>query len=174
MPLVALPKVTLFLVDVAAWGTVHALTGFAAHHLSVDRLRRSGRLLRLRAWERSGAVYRHIGVHRWKDRVPEAGDVFPGGMSKRSIPATVDGGLPRLAAETRRAEIGHWWCALAGPLFALWNPWPIAVVMTLYGIGVNLPFIVIQRYNRGRIERVLTRALARSRTDLGTMGNNIP
>ncbi len=174
LPLVDLPKVALLIVDVAAWGTVHALTGFAAHRLSLGRLHRSGRLLRLRAWERGGEIYRRIGVHRWKDRVPEAGDVFPGGMSKRSIPTRMDGGLVRLAAETRRAEIGHWWCAVAGPLFALWNPWPIAVVMTLYGVAVNAPFIVIQRYNRGRIERVLTRASARSRTDRGTMGNNIP
>ena len=43
----------------------------------------------------------------------------------------------------------------ASPLFVLWNP-PIASVLLIgYGVVANLPFIVIQRYNRQRVTRVL-------------------
>ena len=66
-------------------------------------------------------------------------------------------GLQRFAIETRRAELGHWLAAAASPFFVLWNPPLAAALMLVYGFGVNLPFIAIQRYNRMRVERVLHR-----------------
>jgi len=101
-------------------------------------------------------------------------------VSKRRIPAAADGGLTRLAAETRRAEWGHVTCAACAPLFALWNPPWIAVVMIGYGVAVNAPFVAVQRYNRLRISRALARRSRRSatapssRSSRGTTGNNIP
>jgi len=44
---------------------------------------------------------------------------------------------------------------LFGFTFFLWNAWPIGVVMAIFGIVVHGPFIVVQRYNRARTERVL-------------------
>ena len=79
--------------------------------------------------------------------------LFPGGISKRHLPDS----LEVFVRETRRAELAHWWALAAGPVFALWNP-PLGVVlMVLYGIVVNAPFIAIQRYNRARAQRLLHR-----------------
>jgi glycosyl-4,4'-diaponeurosporenoate acyltransferase len=44
-----------------------------------------------------------------------------------------------------------------GPVFALWNPPLAAVLLVGYGVLVNLPFIIIQRYNRFRILALLER-----------------
>jgi glycosyl-4,4'-diaponeurosporenoate acyltransferase len=63
-----------------------------------------------------------MGIRRWKDRLPEAGALFAGGVSKRRVPRLTTDGLQRFAAETRRAEYGHVACAAAAPLFVLWNP----------------------------------------------------
>ena len=57
------------------------------------------------------------------------------------------------------------WRWPAGPLFVLWNPPPVAVVMVVYGVAVNAPFIAIQRYNRLRASRVLARASRSSARD---------
>jgi glycosyl-4,4'-diaponeurosporenoate acyltransferase len=74
-------------------------------------------------------------------------------MSKRAV----GGDLERFAAETRRAEYGHWLAIAGAPVFALWNP-PLGVaLMTAYSLGVNAPFIAVQRYNRQRIQRLLSR-----------------
>ena len=89
---------------------------------------------------------------------PEAGALFPGGVSKRQLPALDKSGLELFVRETRRAELGHWWALLAGPVFVLWNPPAIAAVLIGYGIAINLPFIAIQRYNRFRTEPLLRRA----------------
>ena len=139
------------LVDIAAWAAFHAGTGYAVHRLSLDRLQRDTWLLRERRIERSGRLYERFGIRRWKDRLPEAGALFAGGTSKRHLGGRDLAALERFAAETRRAEYGHWAAMACGPLFVLWNPPAVAAVMVAYGVGVNLPFIAIQRYNRARV-----------------------
>lgn len=170
MPLVHFSPGVTIAVDVAAWAVVHTASGYAAHRIPASSLQRDSWLTRPRACERGGRVYEWTGIKRWKDRLPEAGDLFAGGVSKRSLPSKSADGLRRLAVETRRAEVGHCLAAVASPLFFLWNSPLVGVAMVVYGIGVNAPFIAIQRYNRLRIAR----ALARSRNSRGTTGNNIP
>ncbi|HEU5036874.1 MAG TPA: hypothetical protein VFT70_07710 [Nocardioides sp.] len=157
MPLL-MPQAVTIVVDVAAWAAFHALTGYAAHRLDDRRLARDGWLLRLRPFERGGGWYRRrLDIHRWKDRLPEAGALFPGGVSKRGLAAYDAAGLEAFARETRRAELAHWWALCCGPLFLLWNPPLASVLLVTYGVAVNLPFIAIQRYNRARIESVVRR-----------------
>ncbi len=174
------------LVDIAAWAMFHGVTGYAVHRLPLTRLQRDTWLLRERRLERSGRLYERLAIRAWKDRLPEAGALFAGGMSKRHIQGRDVVSLERFAAETRRAEYGHWAAMACGPLFVLWNPPIIAAVMVAYGIGVNLPFIAIQRYNRQRIGRLLGRRTTSSsivagpertdgvRRDGNTNGSSIP
>jgi glycosyl-4,4'-diaponeurosporenoate acyltransferase len=162
IPLVHLPYVALVVVDVAAWAVFHSATGYAVHRAPRQWFDHDTWLTRPRSWERAGSAYERLGIRRWKDRLPEAGALFAGGTSKRHIPGATDGGLARLATETRRAEWGHWSAAACAPLFVLWNPLWIAAVMVLYGVAVNAPFIAIQRYNRLRVNRVLGRRTRRS------------
>lgn len=147
--------------NVVAWGCIHAGTGWYAHRLPPERIRRDTLLWREWAWERQGRIYEKLGIRRWKDRLPEAGDVFPGGVSKRRLASYDDSGLVGFAAETRRAELGHWLAVVASPVFALWNQLPIVAVMVAYGLAANLPFIAIQRYNRQRIARIGVRRAER-------------
>jgi glycosyl-4,4'-diaponeurosporenoate acyltransferase len=140
--------------NVAGAAAIHAATGYAVHRLPVHRLAGDGWLWRSRAWERDGGWYRRVRIQRWKDRVPEAGALFAGGVSKRSVGRA---GLPRFVVETRRAELGHWLAIGCTPLFALWNPPAGIALMGAYQLAVNLPCIAIQRYNRPRAERALAR-----------------
>jgi glycosyl-4,4'-diaponeurosporenoate acyltransferase len=153
-----MPQTMTVLVDIAAWGAFHSLTGYAAHRLPEDRLQRDGRLLRQRGFEDGGRFYRRrLHIHRWKDRLPEAGALFPGGISKRHVPSYDEAGLEIFARETRRAELGHWWALACGPVFVLWNPPLASALLVGYGVAVNAPFIAIQRYNRFRVESLLDR-----------------
>lgn len=145
------------LLNVAGWAIVHAGTGYAAHRLRTVAVAQDTWLTRLRPWEREGRVYERVGVRRWKDRLPEAGALFRGGVSKRCLPGRGETALAAFGAETRRAEYAHWMCAAGSPLFLLWNAPAVAAVMVLYGAAVNAPFIVIQRFNRGRVLRVSCR-----------------
>jgi glycosyl-4,4'-diaponeurosporenoate acyltransferase len=163
VPVIELSTPAIVVANVVAWGAIHAGTGYLVHRLPVERLQRDGWLLRERRLERGGRRYERAGIRRWKDRLPEAGAVFAGGRSKRSIPGG-RAGLERFMVETRRAEVGHWLAMAGGPLSALWNPPLGAVLMVAYGVMVNVPFIAIQRYNRMRASRVRRRSTDRSRT----------
>jgi glycosyl-4,4'-diaponeurosporenoate acyltransferase len=160
VPVVALPTAAVVVANVLAWAVLHAGTGYAVHRLPLARLQRDGPVLRVRAVE--GALYRRLRVRHWKDRLPEAGALFAGGVSKRHLPGRDRAALERFMAETRRAERGHWLALAGGPVAVLWNPPVGAVLMVAYGIVVNAPFIVVQRYNRLRTSRVLARSAARS------------
>lgn len=153
-----MPQTLTIAVDVIAWGSFHAGTGYAAHRLVDSRLSRDGWLLRPRRFEVGGQWYRRrLRIHRWKDKVPEAGDLFRGGVSKRQLPSCDVAGLQLFVRETRRAELTHWWAMGCAPLFLLWNPPLAAGLLIGYGVGVNLPFIAVQRYNRFRTHALIER-----------------
>lgn len=156
-----MPLPVTLAVDVAAWSVFHAGTGYAAHRLPRSRLQRDGWLLREHRFEAAGRFYRRrLRIHRWKDKVPEAGALFAGGVSKRQLPSADTAGVRTFIQETRRAELGHWWALMCGPLFLLWNPPLASMLLVLYGVAINLPFIAIQRYNRIRCQRLLLRRRA--------------
>lgn len=155
LPQVPLPVIAV--IDVVAWGVFHASTGYLAHRLGTHRLAHDGWLLRARGVEDARWYRRVLRIHRWKDRLPEAGGLFAGGVSKRELTSLDDDGLEAFVRETRRAELGHWWAMACSPLFILWNPPLASVLLLAYGVLVNLPFILIQRYNRLRIGTLLAR-----------------
>lgn len=153
-----LPQWLTVVVDGVAWGAFHAATGYAAHRLDEARISRDGWLLRPRRFEAGGRWYRRrLRISRWKDRVPEAGETFRGGVSKRHLPGRDVAGLTLFVRETRRAELGHWWAMACAPLFVLWNPPLASALLVGYGVVVNLPFIAIQRYNRFRTQALIER-----------------
>jgi glycosyl-4,4'-diaponeurosporenoate acyltransferase len=161
LPIVALPPLVVLAANVALWASAQVLAGYAAHRLPLSKLQRDGWLLRLRPFEDRGRWYeRTFRIGRWKDRLPEAGAFFDGGMAKRTLPARRAGGVERFAAETRRAELAHWASFACLPFCVIWNDALGVALMVAYGLVVNLPLIAIQRFNRGRTDRILT---ARSR-----------
>ena len=141
-----MPQALTIAVDAVAWGVFHAATGYAAYRLDERRLSRDGWLLRPRRFETAGRWHRRrLRIHRWKDKVPEAGALFRGGVSKRHLPAYDVEGLQLFVRETRRAELAHWWAMSCGPVFVLWTPPLAAALLVGYGVVANLTVIVIQR-----------------------------
>ncbi len=164
MPIIHLSTPLIVAANVVMWGVLHAVTGYAVHRLPTTRLQRDGWLLRARAVEREGRLYERLRIRHWKDELPEAGALFPGGVSKRHLAGRDRAGLERFVVETRRAEWGHWLALAGGPIAVLWNPPFGTALMIGYGVVVNAPFIVVQRYNRLRVARLLRRSVDRSST----------
>ena len=94
-------------------------------------------------------------IRRWKPWIPDAGHVLPGGIHKASLMGRDRAGLERLLAETRRAELVHWALWPAWLVTALWLP-PRGVVLNLvFATCFNLPCLLLQRYNRLRVGKLL-------------------
>lgn len=112
-------------------------------------------------WERDGRIYRKIGVHRWKDHVPDMSklcrDMVPKAVGARPTAAQLQAQLE----ENMVAEAVHWVLVLLS-LGVVWI-WPgigggVVYFLSLWG---NLPFALIQRYNRPRLVRLLERQISK-------------
>jgi glycosyl-4,4'-diaponeurosporenoate acyltransferase len=133
---------------------VAAFVGWSVVVSAVARRRpfvRDTWLTRARAGERDGAAYERLRIRRWKDRLPEAGG------AKRVVGGRDRATLERFVVETRRAEWVHWAILGAVPVFVLWNP-PAAMALVV-GIAAsfNVPCLLVQRYNRLRLLRLIRR-----------------
>ena len=110
-------------------------------------------LTRPRRWEIRGFIYRRLlAIPHWKRLLP-SGARWLGGIRQEELVRT----RPQhnaLLAETRRAELAHWYMLLCTPVFFLWNPVWASLIMLIYGMGTNLPCILSQRFNRSRLVRV--------------------
>lgn len=110
-----------------------------------------------RTWEKDGAVYRKIGIHHWKDKVPDMSK-FRASMVPKAVathPTAED--LAALIAETCVAECVHGVlipCSL--PVVLLYPGVGGWIVFALCFLG-NFPFILIQRYNRPRLLKMQRR-----------------
>lgn len=130
-------------------------------------------------WEKNGTVYEKLGVQKWKDRAPDMSKLV-----KKQVPKRFGWTCPSaeqvriLIRETCRAEIVHAALCLCSPVVCLfWRDagWGWGLLITFVYILGNLPFIVIQRYNRPALVALAARLTVReerkrSHADLGSIG----
>ena len=156
--LIELSTTAAIVVSSVAWFLIGLVTGWLLHRQPVHRFAHDNWLTRPRRFEDQGRWYqRRLRIRSWKDRLPEKGDLFRGGFSKRRLVDRSTSHLERFVAETRRAEVVHWSNLAAGPLFLLWCPPLIGSLMVVFGVVAHLPFIIVQRYNRERLQTILAR-----------------
>lgn len=157
---VELDPVAVLALDVAVWVLGGVAIGWYHAALPVERLVPHRSFMRIGAAELGGELHRRwFGVHRWKDRVPEAGTWF-GGLSKKRLPPADRGGWRRFSAECLRGERVHLSMIVLMVPLAAWNPprwWAVNVALS---VVANVPCIVILRYNRSRVEALTARRAA--------------
>ncbi len=116
-------------------------------------------------FEGQGRFYEKLGIRKWKDRVPDMSKFLPS-LPRKAVNSRSADRARLLVQETCLAELVHLCLmALALPVLFIWPGWKGAVLAAVYALG-NVPFIMIQRYNRPRLlrlaeklERVKERAL---------------
>lgn len=113
---------------------------------------RTNWLFRERKWEKNGEVYQQwVKVRHWKKFLPELGDFVKSVFPKKQIKDFSKDYLELYLMECCKSEMTHWCIILSSLLFSLWNELPDAIVIFVIAIILNMPYIIIQRYNRPRI-----------------------
>ena len=111
------------------------------------------------SWEKDGELYRKLRVNEWKDRVPDMSSVFKWMFPKKAMgPTRTCEYFERFVKETCVAEAVHVLLMVAGffiYVFVFHTAWGL-IASILYALG-NLPFVLIQRYNRPRFRMLLER-----------------
>lgn len=110
------------------------------------------RLLKLRSWEKHGKIYQQIfHVRVWKKFLPELSDFVKGVFPKKKLKALSNDYLQQYIFESCKSEITHWCIIFSTLLFYLWCDFNAATSMLFLACVLNLPYIIIQRYNRPRL-----------------------
>jgi len=141
------------------WIIIHMISGYLSHLIPETIYRPSSTLFKPQWWEKNGKIYEKLFlIKRWKDKLPEAGEFFrlhP--FNKKHLLSTDPAYLNRFLLETCRAEMAHLLPIVFLPLSFPFNP-PIGdSIMALYAFLANIPFIMIQRYNRIRLLRIASK-----------------
>ena len=109
------------------------------------------------AWEKDGRVYEKFGIKWRKAHAIDMSKFMKRSFPKQNTVTRDPARLRRLVQEMCNAEAVHWVLTFLSPLFALliegW--WGIAIAIG-YALA-NLNDVMIQRYNRPRILKILER-----------------
>lgn len=106
-------------------------------------------------FEKGGRIYDKLHIRKWQNKVPDMSKHFALIMPSKSISTDVVEKLPRMIQETCVAEWIHGMNCLMG-LYCL-RIYPGAggkLIAVLYAFVFNVPYMLIQRYNRPRLIRL--------------------
>ena len=107
------------------------------------------------AFENEGKIYEKLHIRKWQNKVPDMSKVFPWLMPAKNLSGAYAQRLSLMVRETCVAEFIHYLTALSGLYCPFLWPGPGGItLMLLNAILLNLPFILIQRYNRPRLMRL--------------------
>lgn len=126
--------------------------GIAAHYIGEALPRRWFHFDRFpfatRKWEREGAVYESIKIQDWKDHVPDLSRVMKDMVPKRVGICPTSSEVWVLVSETCVAEFIHFALCIFSPgVYLFWKN-SMGIFLACVVVFCNVPFILIQRYNR--------------------------
>lgn len=110
-------------------------------------------------FEKNGKIYEKLKIRKWKTKWPDASlffnKLFPKKIPKKRIEDNSKDGILVLVKESCVAESTH----LAAMLFGffctkIWKGLGGWIISVIFFIG-NIPSVLIQRYNRPRLIKVL-------------------
>jgi len=114
-------------------------------------------------FENGGRLYEKLHIKKWQNKLPDMSRILPKLVPAKNMSGDYAQRLPDMILETCVAEIVHIFVSMLG-LACLWI-WPGTggVVVTLIFITLlNLPYILIQRYNRPRLIRLQKKLYSRN------------
>ena len=112
-------------------------------------------------WEKGGKAYNCLHIKKWKNRLPDMSRVMRDMLPKKvTFDATSDN-IDALIKETCVAECVHYWlCVFSVGIYLIWKNY-VGVILAFVFIACNIPFMMIQRYNRPHLIKLRQKLLKR-------------
>lgn len=141
------------------WVLVHFASSYLVHFLPDKIYDCKNLLFKTRKIEINGNIYKKFfKINLWKDYLPEAGKflgLHP--FSKKHFISKSNQYIKRFILETCRGELAHILPFLFLPVSFIWNPTFADIITLFYVIIFNIPFIMVQRYNRIRLVNLINK-----------------
>ena len=141
----------------ALYAAVLGVLSFAVGRIVPKRWFHSDRFP-FRCSEKEKKLYAALRVKDWQSKVPDMSRLFKRIMPAKRINADTLSDLPRMLEETCVAEATHGILSLLGlGCMRLWKGIGGVLFAAAYILLGNVPFIIIQRYNRPRLQKLMER-----------------
>jgi glycosyl-4,4'-diaponeurosporenoate acyltransferase len=115
-------------------------------------------LFRERGWENGGRIYEYyFGVKKWKSKLPDISDFMKWRFNKKHLAEASSDYLSVFLTESCKSEFTHWMIIASTLFFNFWNDIATSAFMVIIACLLNMPYIIIQRYNRPRLIKLLRR-----------------
>ncbi|MEN6570838.1 MAG: hypothetical protein ABFD24_03255 [Anaerolineaceae bacterium] len=165
MRILFLDSFETLVVDILAWVIFHLSIGYTTSKIHVDKFNPDRKWYQTKPWEKGGEVYQQIfRVKDWKKFIPSGAALYKGAYEIKNMVSYSVQNVRLWLKESCRAEFCHWMMILPGFFFFLWNSTAGAWVNLAYAILNNLVPIVMQRYNRPRVRKLLLQLERKSNT----------
>lgn len=116
---------------------------------------------RIFSFEKGGRIYERIGIRKWKTKLPDMSRIMRDMLPKRVTYNATSQSINLLIKETCVAEFIHiWLCLFSVGIYLIWKNY-IGIILSLVFVVCNIPFILIQRYNRPHLISLRDRMLKR-------------
>lgn len=114
------------------------------------------------AFERDGDIYNKLAIRKWQNELPDMSKIFKSLIPHKKMPSKMcSQSIELMIQETCVAELTHMLlCVMGFGCVFIWKSVGGFVLFILYALG-NVPFIMIQRFNRPKQLILLERLLAR-------------
>ena len=137
-----------FIFGIIYVAVIGALSNVFAIFINRDKLDENKRPFKSKKWERNGKIYDKLKIRKWKGKLPDMSKILPFLRPKKVVSGTTSKDLRALIKETCVAEIVHTVLMILSIGVVFICPGKLGVILYIFCFIGNLPFILIQRYNR--------------------------
>lgn len=147
------PVINALLINLLLGAVWHYATFFLCISINTGFFNPKRKIYQSHKWEKDGKFYSNVlKINKWKDFLPQ--HIGKDGFSKDHIDDVSIEYIDEFIMETCRGEWNHSMnCLFSIALLLMNNLWMGIILSILLLIG-NVPFAVIQRYNRFRLQKL--------------------
>jgi len=156
MQIIFLNQWLTILICFILWGAIQYSVGKLIMIVPDKYLSPYSVLFKTQKWEDDGKIYNRIfKVKKWKHLLPDGAAAMKGGYKKKHLTDFSKNNLEIFLIESCRAELSHFIAILPFWVFGFFVPPIVILYMLIYALAVNIPCILVQRYNRPRIIKLI-------------------
>ncbi len=110
-----------------------------------------------RCCKKEEQFYHFLKINKWQNKLPDMSKIVPKLIPAKKLCFDIHNDIPRMVQETCVAELIHFCLCLLGFVCVWIMPGPGGWIFGIAYCIVNLPFLMVQRYNRPRLQELMQR-----------------
>ncbi len=156
MQIIFIPRLAAIALAFVLWGIFQTGAALLSLKIPAKYLSPDSFYFRQHSWEQGGKFYEKVFlVKRWKKFLPDGGAVLGGKYAKKNLVDFSTDNLNQFLIESCRAEITHIMAIFPFWVFGFFASPRVVAIMFVYALLANIPCVIVQRYNRPRIQKLL-------------------